>query len=74
MVKYLVSKKIFFIILLNKIDKLKKNEIETVLLQTREIFKFIENLEVMLFSAKTGEGVEKLRNFFEKISKKTKTY
>ena len=69
MIKYLISKDISFVVLLNKIDKLKKSEFETILLKTKGNFKFINNLKIMLFSARTGEGVEELRNFFEKICK-----
>ena len=65
MIRYLISKKIYFIIVLNKIDKLSRNEIMKIYKKTEKDISFLKNIEIILFSSKTGEGINKLKNTIE---------
>ena len=69
MIKYLISKNIFFILLLNKIDKLSKNKVIEILEIIKKELDFIKNLEVILFSSKTGQGVKNLQEYIKHILK-----
>ncbi len=70
MSNFLIEKDIFFIVLFNKVDKLKKSEIENLRYEAKKSFRLVENLEIVLFSTKTGQGVEKLKKIIEKLDKK----
>lgn len=70
MSNFLIEKDIFFIVVLNKVDKLKKSEIENLSYEAKKSFRLVENLEIVLFSTKTGQGVEKLKKIIEKLDKK----
>ena len=65
MIKYLITKKIYFVVVLSKIDKLKRSEVEEVLEKTKKDLSFLKNIEVIPFSSKTGEGVQKLKSVIE---------
>lgn len=65
MIKYLISKKIYFVVVLNKVDKLKKSEVKEIFEETEKDLSFLKNIEIILFSSKTGKGVEELKNKIE---------
>lgn len=65
MIKYLVYRKLYFIVILNKIDKLKKKEIEENTNKVKTDLSFLRNIKIILFSTKTGTGVEELKNLLE---------
>ena len=69
MVKYLISKKIYFIVILNKTDKLKKDELQKMLEKTKKDLSFLKNIEIFLFSSKTGKETEILRERIENYKK-----
>lgn len=52
-----------FVVVANKLDKLKKSEIEPNLAQIRETLGLPEEIELIPFSAENGEGREKLLAF-----------
>ena len=72
MIKYLIDKKIYFILILNKIDKLKKNEISKVLEKTSKDISFLKNIQILLFSSKTGYGIETFKETVEKFNDNNK--
>ncbi len=69
MIRYLISKNIFFAVILNKVDKLTKNQITESLENIKNELKFIKNLKIILFSSKTGQGVENLKEYVKDILK-----
>ena len=61
----MVYRKLYFIVILNKIDKLKKKEIEENTNKVKTDLSFLKNIKIILFSTKTGTGVEELKNLLE---------
>ena len=65
MIEYLVFKKIYFIVLINKVDKLKKTELNEILAKTEKELSFLKNTKIILFSCKTKQGVSCFREYVE---------
>lgn len=66
MIEYLVFKKIYFIVLINKIDKLKKSQLNELLAKTEKELSFLKNTKIILFSCKTKQGVSCFKQYVEK--------
>ena len=54
------------------IDKLKKNEINKVLEKTSKDISFLKNIQILLFSSKTGYGIETFKETVEKFNDNNK--
>ncbi len=67
MVRYLVYNKLYFVVVLSKADKLKNSELQAVFEATKKDFSFLKNLQVILFSSKTGQGENELRQVIERV-------
>lgn len=65
MIEYLVFKKIYFIVLINKIDKLKKTQLSELLNKTEKELSFLKNTKIILFSCKTKQGVSCFKQYVE---------
>ncbi len=68
MLEFMQAMDIPYHIVLTKSDKLNKTEYATRLAAVREeLYGFIENCEIIPFSAQTGEGVSKLQEIIETL-------
>lgn len=60
MAKWFISTGCDFIVVANKIDKLKKSELDGNIMQIRETLQFNDDIVLLPFSATKGEGKDKL--------------
>lgn len=65
MLDFLIDNEFPFVIVLTKADKLSKRQREERLDSLRKELDFIESVEIVEFSAETGEGTEKIREMIE---------
>jgi len=68
MIDFLVESEIPFVIALTKADKLSKRERTERLEAFRTEIPYFEDINIVEFSAHTGEGVEKIREIIEEVS------
>ena len=68
MINYLIETEMPFVTVLTKSDKLKKTERETRMKAFANEIPEFEQLHIIPFSAKTGEGVEEIRAIIEEIA------
>lgn len=68
MINFLIENELPFVIVLTKADKLSKRERAERREALKKELDFIESVEIIEFSAETGEGVEKVREIIEYIS------
>lgn len=71
MLDYLYHFQFPFVIVLTKLDKLKKSQISTQLDYFKELFSSYENIETLPFSSVTGEGKEDIQRKIEDYIKNT---
>ena len=68
MINFLIESEIPFVIALTKSDKLSKNQRIERLEAFKSEIPYFNEIQVIQFSAQTGEGVEKIRSIIEDVS------
>lgn len=68
MIDFLIESEIPFVIVLTKADKLTKNQRDDRMKAFREEIPYFDEINLIEFSAKTGEGVDEIRSIIEDIS------
>ncbi len=69
MLNYLYHFQFPFVIVLTKLDKLKKTQIQEQLDYFNELFSSYKNIEILPFSSVTGEGKEEIQRIIEEYIK-----
>ena len=68
MLHFLINGGYPFVIVLTKIDKLKKSERENNLLMLKTEMSFVEDIPMIPFSAENGEGCDVIKEILEGIN------